>query len=140
MNQSTNSPDCAAATAASPDIFSSRRALAITGRPQHFLYGGGSFRPRPAIAYCAHAGRDTSRIARGLYPPPPHRCARKDPHTCPPTPYLRRSGNPRLVLPGGVISCECVRLTSVPSAVLPPRRSRLPEGRMLPGLPLLYRS
>src|SRR2546428_8704719 len=38
--------------------------LAITGRWQHFLYGGGSFRPRPAIACCAHAGRDTFRTAR----------------------------------------------------------------------------
>jgi hypothetical protein len=33
---------------------------------------------------------------RGPHPPLLPRCARKDPHTCPPTPYPRRSGNPRL--------------------------------------------
>jgi hypothetical protein len=63
-----------------------------------------------------------------------------DLHTCPPILYLRRSGNPRLLLRGGVISCECVRLMPAPSAVLPPHRSRLPEGRKLFGLPLSYRS
>jgi hypothetical protein len=31
------------------------------------------------------------------------------------------------LLPCGVISCECVRLTPVPSAVLPPHRLR-PQG------------
>src|SRR5258708_15539645 len=121
-------------------MFSSRRALSIISRWRRFLYGGGSFRPRPAIACCACAARYISRTARGLHPPPPPRCARKDPHTCPPTPYLRRSGNPRLLLPGGVISCECVRLTPAPSAVPSPHRSRPQEGRMLLGLPLWYRS
>src|SRR6202521_2702364 len=112
----------------------------ITARRRRFLHCGESFRPRPPIACCTHAGHDTSRRARGPHPPPPPRCARKDPHTCPPTPYPCRSGNPRLLLPGGVISCECLRLTPVPSAVLPPHRSRLPEERILLGLPLLYRS
>src|SRR6266850_8291344 len=127
-------------TAASPDIFSSRRSLSITGRWRRFLYGGGSFRPRPAIACCTHAGHDISRTARGLHPPRHPRCARKAPHTCPPTPYLRRSDSPRLLLPGGVISGECVRLTPAPSALLSPRRLRPPEGKMLLGLPVLYHS
>ena len=46
--------DVICAPAASPDISSSRRALSITGRWRRFLYGGGSFRPRPAIACCTH--------------------------------------------------------------------------------------
>src|SRR5450759_474454 len=111
-----------------------------SGRWRRFLCGGGSLRPRPAIACCTHAGRDTSRTAPGSHPPPPPHCVRKDPRTYPPAPYPRGSGNPRLLLPGGVISCECVRLTPAPSAVLPPHRSRLPEGKILLGLPFLYHS
>src|SRR5208283_2677714 len=120
MNRSTNRLIVRLPPPPVPDIFSSRRVLSITGRWQRLLCGGGSFRPRPASACCTHAGRDTSQTARGSHPPPPPRCTRKDPCTCPSTPYPRRSGNPRRLLPGGVVSFECVRLTPAPSAVLPP--------------------
>src|ERR1017187_3761068 len=133
-------PAWAAAPAASPGILSSRRALAITGSWGGFLHGGGSFRPLPAIACCAHAARDTSRTTPASHPPQVPRCARKDPRISLPVPCPSRSGNPRLLLLCGLISGEFVRLTPVPLAMLPPRRSRLPAGRMPHGLPLWYRS
>src|ERR1035441_10520571 len=132
-------PAWAAATAASPEILSSRRALAITGSWRRFLHGGGSFRPLPAIACCAHAARDTSRTTRASHPPQVPRCARKDPRISLPVPCPRRSGNPRLLLLCGLISGEFVRLTPVPAA-MPPRRPRRPAGRILRGLLHLYRS
>src|ERR1035438_2459375 len=133
-------PAWAAATAASPEILSSRRAFAITGPCRRFLHGGGSFWPRPAIACCAQAARDTSQTTRASHPPQVPRCARKDPRISLPVPCPYRSGNPRLLLLCRLISGEFVRLTPVPSVVLPPRRSRLPAGRMPLGLPLLFRS
>src|ERR1039458_2377783 len=137
----TWSPNLAWATgAASPEILSSRRALGITGSWRRSLHGGGSFRPRPAIACCAHAARDTSRTTRASHPPQVPRCAGKDPRIPLPVPCPRRSGNPRLLLLCGLVSGEFVRLTPVPSAVPPPRRPRLPAGIMPLGLPLLYRS
>ena len=45
-----------------PEPIGNRSApFRFSGRWRQFLYGGGSFRPRPAIACCGHAGRDTSR-------------------------------------------------------------------------------
>src|SRR5713101_2937222 len=58
--------------------------FSITARWQRFSHGGGSFRPRPPIACCTHAGLDTSRRAHGSHPPPPPRCVRKE--------FLKKTG------------------------------------------------
>src|ERR1039457_5943779 len=129
-----------------------RTAIPLQGRsfressppmgPRLFWRGGGSFRFLPAIACSARAARGPSRTTRPSHPPPVSRYSRKDPRISLPVPCLRRSGNPqplllcRLIL----ISGEFVRQTPVPSEVRPPRRSRLPAGRMLLGLLHLYRS
>src|SRR5579872_407332 len=100
----------------------------FTGRLRRFSSGAESFRPHPLGVCCTRSARDTYRRAREWHPPPPPRCACKDPHTDRPGPSLRLLGNLRLLLPAGAISCASGRLTPAPSAVLPPHRSPPPEG------------